>query len=88
MTGFSVSLLMRKFLMQLPINFRRNAFFFKVSFKWPSSEWNVEQSETIENVQNNKVKIKPTSYSSEMKLLKLKYTPLNVGLWYTDVLKP
>ena len=52
------------------------------------SEWNLEKSETIENVWNNKVKIKPSLYSSEMKLLKFEYTPLNVGLWYTDILKP
>ena len=44
--------------------------------------------ETIENVRKNKMKIKPTLYSSEIKLLKFEYTPLNVGLWYTDVLKP
>ena len=34
----------------------------------------------IENVRNNKMKIKPTLYSSEIKLLKFEYTPLNVGL--------
>ena len=44
--------------------------------------------ETIENVRNNKMKIKPTLYSSKIKLLKFEYTPLNVGLRYTDVLKP
>ena len=34
------------------------------------------------------MKINPTLYSSEMKLLKFEYTLLNVGLKYTDVLKP
>ena len=87
-TGFSVSLLLRNFLMQLYINLIGNAFLFDSSFKWHTSEWNPEKSETIENIQNNKVKIKPILYSSEMKLLKFEYTPLNVGLWYTDVLKP
>ena len=38
-----------------------------------------EKSETIENVRNNKVKVKPTLYSLEMKLLKFEYIPLNVG---------
>ena len=31
--------------------------------------------ETIENVRNNKMKIKPTLYSSKIKLLKFEYTP-------------
>ena len=74
--------------MQLSINLIGNVFFFNISFKWHTSEWNLEKSETIENVWNKKVKIKPTLYSSEMKLLKFEYTPLNAGLWYTDVLKP
>ena len=88
LTGFSVSLLLRKFLMQLFINLIGNAFFFNIPFKWHTSEWNLEKSETKENVWNNKVKIKPTLYSPEMKLLKFEYTLLNVGLWYIDVLKP
>ena len=37
------------------------------------------KSETVENVRNNKVKIKPTLYSSEINLLEFEYTPLNVG---------
>ena len=37
-TGFSVSLLLRKFLMQLSINLIGNAFFFNISFKWHTSE--------------------------------------------------
>ena len=86
-TGFSVSPILRKFLMQLSINLIGNAFLFSISFKWHTSEWNLEKSKTIENVQNNTVKMKPTLYSSEIKLLKFEYTPLNVGLWYTDVLK-
>ena len=61
------------------------AFLFNISFKWHSSEWNPEKSKTTENIQNDKVKIKPILYSSEMKLLKFEYTPLIVGLWYTDV---
>ena len=73
--------------MQLSINLIGNAFFFNISFKWHTSEWNPEKSETIEIVRN-KVKIKPTLYSSEMKLMKFEHTPLNVGLWYTGVLKP
>ena len=32
----------------------------------------------MENFQNNKVKIKPTLHSWEMKLLKFEYTSLNV----------
>ena len=46
------------------------------------------KNETFKNVRNNKAKIKLALYYSEMKLLKFEYTPLNVGLWYTDVLKP
>ena len=65
-----------------------NTFFLNIFFKWYTSEWNLEKHETIENVRNNKVKIKPTLYSSEIKLLKFEYTSLTVGLWYTDVLKP
>ena len=38
------------------------------------------KSKTIESVQNNKVKIKPTLFSSEMKLLKFEYKQQNVGL--------
>ena len=38
-----------------------------------------EKSEAIENVQNNKVEIKPILYCAESKLLKFEYTPLNVG---------
>ena len=87
-TGFSVSLLLRKFLMKLSISFIGNEFFFNISFKWHTFEWNLGKSETTENVQNNKVNIKATLYSLEMKLLKFEYAPLNVGLWYTDVLKP
>ena len=56
-----------------------NAFVFNISFKWHTSERNLEKFKTIENVRNNKVKTKPTFYSSEMKLLKLEYTRLNVG---------
>ena len=87
-TGFLVSLLLRKLLMQLSINLIWNAFFFYISFKWHTSEWNLEKSEAIDNVWNNKVKIKPNLYSLEMNLLKFEYTLLNVGLRYTDVLKP
>ena len=87
-TGFSVSLLLRKFFMQLSINLIGNSFFFNISFKWNTSESNLEKSQTTENVRNNKVKSKPTLYSLEMKLLKFESTPLNMGLWYTDVLKP
>ena len=65
-----------------------NAFFFNISFKLHTSEWNLEKSEGIENIQNNKGKIKPALCFSEMKLLKFEYTPPNVGLWYIDVLKP
>ena len=36
-TGFSVSLLLRMFLMQLSINLIGNAFFFNISFKWHTS---------------------------------------------------
>ena len=74
--------------MHLSINLIGNAFFLNITFKWHTSEWNLEKPKTIENGLNNKVKIKPTLYSSEMKLLKFEYTPLNVGVWYTDVLKP
>ena len=88
LTGFSVSLLLRKFLMQLSISLVGNAFFFNISFKSHTSAWNLEKSETIENARNNKVKIKLTLYSSEIKLLKIENTSLNVGLWYADVLKP
>ena len=49
---------------------------------------NITKSKIVENLWYNEVKIKPTLYSTEMKLLKFEYTPLNVGLWYTDDLKP
>ena len=55
--GFSVSLLLRKFLMQLSISLIGNAFFFNISFKWHISEWNPEKSETIESVWNNKMRV-------------------------------
>ena len=38
------------------------------------------KNETFKNVRNNKAKIKLALYSSEMKLLKFEYTPLNVSL--------
>ena len=79
-TGFSVSLLLRKFLMQLSISLIGNAFFFNTSFKLHTSELKPEKSKAVENVQNNKVKIKPTLYSSKIKLLKFEHTPLIVGL--------
>ena len=74
-TGFSVSLLLRKYLMQLSINLIGNAFFSNISFEWHTSECNLEKWERTENVWNNDVKIKPTLDSSEMKLLKFEYTP-------------
>ena len=54
--------------MELSINLIGNAFFFNISLKWHTSERNLEKSKTTENVRNNKVNIKPTLYSSEMKL--------------------
>ena len=83
-TGFSVSLLLRKFLMQLSINLIENAFFYDIPFNWhnPIKSWK------IRNIRISKAKIKPTLYSSEIKLLKFEYTPLNKGFWYIDVLKP
>ena len=86
--GFSGSLSLRNCLMQLFINLIENAFFFNISFKCYSSERNLEKSETIENCRSDKVKMKTTLYSSEMKLLNFEYTPLNLGLWYADALKP
>ena len=56
-TGFSVSLLLRKFLMQLSTSLIRNAFFFNIFVKWHTAEWNLEKSETIENAWDNKVNI-------------------------------
>ena len=56
-----------------------------ISFIRHTSEWNLEKSETIENFQNNKVKIKQSLYCSEMRLLKFEYIPLNVGLWSTYI---
>ena len=47
----------KSFLMQLWIILKGNAFFFNISFKWRTSEWNLEKSEPIEKVRNNKVKI-------------------------------
>ena len=89
MTDFPVSLLLCKFMIQLSINLIENDFFFNISlFKWHTCEWNLWKSETIENFRNNKVKIKPTLYCSRMKLFKFEYNPLNVGLWYTNILKP
>ena len=41
------------------------------------SEWNLKKSKTIENIQNNNVKVKPALYSPEIKLLKFEYTPLS-----------
>ena len=72
-TSFSVSLLLRKLLMQLSVILIGNAFFFNISSKWHASKWNFEKSETIENVRKKKVKIKPTLYFSEIKLLKFEY---------------
>ena len=71
--------------MRLSINLIGNAFFFNISFEWGTSKSNLEKFETIENVRNNKVKIKPTLYSSEMKLLKFEYTPLNVWVYDTQM---
>ena len=68
-TGFSLSLLLRKLLMQLSISLIGNAFFYNISVKWHTSNWNLEKSKTIEIVRNNKVKIKPTLYSSKMNIL-------------------
>ena len=50
--------------MQLSTSLMENAFFLKISFKWMTSVWNLEKSETIENVRNNMVKTKPILYSS------------------------
>ena len=88
LTGFPVSLLSRHCLKQLSTNLIGNAFFPNVSFNWHFSGWNPEKFKTSENFGNNKVKIKPALYSPEMKLLKLQYTPLNLGFWNTDALKP
>ena len=62
-TGYSVSLLLRNFLVQLSISFIGNSLFLDIYFKWHTSEWNLKKSETIENVRNSKLKIKPTLYS-------------------------
>ena len=62
-TGYSVSLLLRKSLVQLSINFIGNPFFLDIYFKWHTSEWNLKKSETIENLRSSKLKIKPTLYS-------------------------
>ena len=59
-TGFPVSLWLRKFLMQLSINLIENSLSFNIFFKWYTSEWNLENSKTIKDLRNNKVKIKPT----------------------------
>ena len=58
-TGYSV----RNFLVQLSISFIGNSLFLDIYFKWHTSEWNLKKSETIENVRNSKLKIKPTLYS-------------------------
>ena len=83
-TGFSVSLWLRKFLMQLSINLIENALSFNIFFKWYTSKRNLENSKTIKDLRNNKVKIKPTLYSSKIKPLKFEYTQLNLGLWYRN----
>ena len=46
----------KKFLMQLPTSLLGNVSFLKIFFKWMTFVWNLEKSETIENVRNNKVK--------------------------------
>ena len=56
-TGFSVSLSLRRLLMQISINLIGNAFFIDISLKWNTFEWNLRKTKTIENVQNNKVRI-------------------------------
>ena len=67
---FSESFIKNFFLTQLSINLIENMFFFNISLKWQTSEWNLENSEIIENVENNKVKTKPILYGSEMKHFK------------------
>ena len=62
-TGYSVSLLLRKSLVQLSINFIGNPFFLDIYFKWHTSEWNLKKSETIKNVRNSKLNLKLTLYS-------------------------
>ena len=47
-TSFSVSHLLRKVLIQLSVIFMGNAFFFKISFTWNTSEWTLEKSEASE----------------------------------------
>ena len=84
--GLSVSPSLRRFLIQLSIKLIGNAFFFY--FFWHTSKGNPEKSETIENIGNNKAKIKPILYCSEIKIMKFDYILLNMGLWYTIVLKP
>ena len=71
--------------MQLSVNLIGNTFFFNISFKWHTSKSNPEKFETNENVRNNKVTIKLILYSSEMKLLKFEYTPLNVWVYDTQM---
>ena len=65
-----MSLLLKFFFDTTIYQFDRKYVLFNISLKWQTSEWNLENSETIENVENNKVKIKPILYGSEMKHFK------------------
>ena len=57
--GVYKNVLFKKVLMPLSTSLMGKSFFLKISFKWLTSAWNLEKSETIENVLNNKAKIRP-----------------------------
>ena len=79
-----MSLLLKKFLMQLFINLIGNAFFLIFLLNDILLDEIFRNSKQLKNVRINKLKIKPTS---ELQLFIFEYTPLNVDLRYTHILQ-
>ena len=85
MTSFlasvSVSVSFRKVLMLLSTSLIENASFVIFSLNDTLLNETLKNSKQLKTFKVSKWKSKPTLCFSEMKLLKLEYTPLNVGLW-------
>ena len=78
-------MLLMNFLMHLSINFCGHAFFHKMFLSLSTSRWNFKKLEDKLKQPLNKVCTKPKLYSSEIKLMKLVYNPLNVSFLETLV---
>ena len=75
---FCENCLFKNILMHLSTKLVGIEFFFNTSFRWFTSSWNLGKSETIENIRKSNIEL---LNCKTIKLLKLEYTPLNVGLW-------